>query len=229
MTAVFSTRDDLVAKHQAYLDMTTIKPPPPADTKFVKAVSCELNPGVLNDDGSPQPSPNFIFVDDCLLAAIGSRICQLLVACIEAISVVLGRPVTSVRQCSLAINKWQGMVVGHRIVLIGLVFDSRALTVGLTREYLSNVLGIIETSWTGRSTFTLEAILKLAGKLARLGEGAPWVYHLMTHIYSSIAYALREHESLLGESSSFIKLVNKLKSKILHTTNNVLFLRTFST
>ena len=90
MTAVFSTRDDLVTKHQAYLDMITIEPPPPADSKFVKAVGCELNPGVLNDNGSPQPSPNFIHVDDCLLAAIGSRIRQLLVACIKAIFVVLG-------------------------------------------------------------------------------------------------------------------------------------------
>ncbi len=40
---------------------------------------------------------------------------------------------------------------------------------------------------------------KLTGKLARLAEGANWVFHLLSHLYSSIAYALTENKRLLME------------------------------
>ncbi len=36
-------------------------------------------------------------------------------------------------------------------------------------------------------------------KLARLAEGANWVFHLLSHLYSSIAYALAENKKLLME------------------------------
>ncbi len=42
---------------------------------------------------------------------------------------------------------------------------------------------------------------KLTGKLARLAEGANWVFHVLSHLYSSIAYALAENNRLLMESS----------------------------
>jgi hypothetical protein len=40
------------------------------------------------------------------------------------------------------------------------------------------------------------------GKLARLAEGADWVFHLLSHLYLSIAYALSENKRLLTESSA---------------------------
>ena len=43
---------------------------------------------------------------------------------------------------------------------------------------------------------------KLTGKLARLAKGADWVFHLLSHLYSSIAYALSENKRLLTESSA---------------------------
>jgi hypothetical protein len=42
---------------------------------------------------------------------------------------------------------------------------------------------------------------KLTGKLARLTKGANWVFHLLSHLYLSIAYALSENKRLLTESS----------------------------
>ena len=42
---------------------------------------------------------------------------------------------------------------------------------------------------------------KLTGKLACLAEGANWVFHLLSHLYSSIAYVLAENKRLLMESS----------------------------
>jgi hypothetical protein len=43
---------------------------------------------------------------------------------------------------------------------------------------------------------------KLTGKLACLAEGANWVFHLLSHLYLSIAYALSENKRLLTESSA---------------------------
>ncbi len=43
---------------------------------------------------------------------------------------------------------------------------------------------------------------KLTGKLARLAKGANWVFHLLSHLYSSIAYTLSKNKRLLTKSSA---------------------------
>jgi hypothetical protein len=42
---------------------------------------------------------------------------------------------------------------------------------------------------------------KLTGKLAQLAKGANWVLHLLSLLYSAIAYALSKKKRLLIESS----------------------------
>jgi hypothetical protein len=42
---------------------------------------------------------------------------------------------------------------------------------------------------------------ELTGKLASLAEGANWIFHLLSHLYLSIAYALSKNKRLLTESS----------------------------
>jgi hypothetical protein len=43
---------------------------------------------------------------------------------------------------------------------------------------------------------------KLTEKLSRLAKGANWVFHLLSHLYLSFAYALSENKRLLTESSA---------------------------
>jgi hypothetical protein len=43
---------------------------------------------------------------------------------------------------------------------------------------------------------------KLTGKLARLAEGASWVFDLLSHLYLSIAYALSKDKRLMTDSSA---------------------------
>ncbi len=43
---------------------------------------------------------------------------------------------------------------------------------------------------------------KLTGKLTRLAKEANWVFHLLPHLYLSIAYALSKNKRLLTESSA---------------------------
>ena len=113
MTAHFSLRADLVEEYSDYLDMISFSPPASPETVFIHAPRCDLNPGVLDDDGNQIPMPTFVFVDDCLLAAVQQYMRQLLCGCIHAIFIVLGFPDVVLRQCPLAMNKWIGMIVCH--------------------------------------------------------------------------------------------------------------------
>lgn len=216
MTRVYSLRTDLVQKHKAYLDMIELEPPAAKGTKFTRALPCNINKGVLDENGNQMPIPNFMYVDDCLLACIRRYTLGFLAGCIEAIFVVLGNPNTKLRPCPLALDKWAGMIVGHRATLIGLTFNSRLLRIGITQEYILQVLQILDTEWPkGFRNFTLDSIVTLAGKLARLGEAAPWVFHLMTFIYSSITNALRCNEKFLLKKDfryqSFISSIKQLR------------------
>ena len=204
----------LVDKYKPYTDMVRFDPPPPPDCKFVRAAPCALNPGVLDADGNQLPIKAFIYVDDCLLAALSSYITQLMCACIHAIFVVCGFPDTTVRQCPLAMNKWKAMVVSHRAVLLGLQFDSRQLTIGVTDDYRLKVLQQLDDEWPAQvKVFTLHKLVRLAGRLARLGEGAPWVYHLMPQVFASIAYVLRQNNGfLLNENLPFQRVIKQIKA-----------------
>jgi hypothetical protein len=61
-------------------------------------------------------------------------------------------------------------------------------------------------------SFTINELEKLVGKCARLGEGANWVFHLMTHMYASTAFALKSNANFLGQrSKNFVKHLKKIK------------------
>ena len=214
MTEKYFPDKSLVDRYKEYIDMVTFEPPAPPDCTFVRAAPCALNPGVLDDNGNQLPIKAFVYVDDCLLAALRIYIVQLMCACIHAIFVVCGFPNTTVRQCPLAMNKWKALLVAHRAVLLGLQFDSRRLTMGITDDYRHKVLKQLEEEWpTQVRVFTLHKLVRLAGKLARLGEGAPWVFHLMPQVFASIAYVLRQnHDFLLDENGSFQRMIKQIKA-----------------
>jgi hypothetical protein len=53
---------------------------------------------------------------------------------------------------------------------------------------------------------------ELTGKLGHLAEGANWVFHLLTHLYASIAYAPSENKRFLEDSSpDFRTLIKSLR------------------
>ena len=58
----------LVKKHKALLAMVRWAPPPPPDTRFIQAQECSRNRSIVNRDGSTEPTPHHIYVDDNLLA-----------------------------------------------------------------------------------------------------------------------------------------------------------------
>jgi hypothetical protein len=50
---------------------------------------------------------------------------------IKSIIIVMGEPDTMVRQCPLAMDKWEDLVIRPVQTILGLVIDTHQLTVGI--------------------------------------------------------------------------------------------------
>ena len=148
--------------------------------------------------------PARIFINDSLMFALSKRHVELdrehmdmtLAAMIEAIFAVMGEPDITIRQCPLAMDKRLELIVKPIQTMIGLVIDTNRLTVAIPQQYIDEVRELLASTWhADRKSFTVNKAKKLTGKLGHLAEGAPWVHHLMTQMYASIAKALAANKS----------------------------------
>ena len=78
-----------------------------------------------------------------------------LAAAADAIFTVMGVPMTHLRQCAVALDKWKLLVVSHCLIILGLVFDTRKMTVGVTPEYRREVLHLLDSHWVNGEAFHL--------------------------------------------------------------------------
>ena len=199
---MFANRADLVIKHKRYLDMIRWEDLGLPVT-ITSAFPCTINRGIIDDFGNRIDLPACIYVDDAIMLAVSvDHMKMVLAAMIEAIFVVMGEPNESVRQCPLAMDKWSELIVGPRQMVLGLIIDTDKMTVSIPAKYCREVLQLLNTTWhSSWQRFKVSEAQKLTGKLACLAEGANWVFHLLSHLYSSIAYALSNNKALLLESS----------------------------
>ncbi len=153
-----------------------------------------------------------IYVDDILgAAAFQCNMLKLLAAIIEAIFLVCGTPNILVRQCPLSLEKWHKLIVGPRQIILGLVIDMNKMAVGMTNGYIQQCRGLLNLWDHNQRFFKVGDIPKLIRKLAGLGKRAPWIYKLMSHLYTSLAFALKSNAELLKKSSSgFQKFVKQI-------------------
>ncbi len=130
---------------------------------------------------------------------------QVLAAFIEAIFAVMGAPDTSVCHCSLAMDKWEKLHIAPIQTMLGLVIDTNRMTLSVPNNYIQSVCMLINSTWhTHCQHFTVKEAQELTGKLGHLAKGANWVFHLLTHLYASIAYAfLRTKDSWQSLLQSF--------------------------
>jgi hypothetical protein len=203
LTKVFANRPDLVVRHKKFINMLKWEKIDPS-AKLTPTFSCTINCGIMDDAGKRGDLPARIYVDDALMLALDAdHIKMVLAATIEAIFIVMGEPDVTVRQCPLAMDKWFELVFGPKQTMLGLIIDTNRLTVAIPPKYLQEVLKLLNSTWhPNRRRFKVSEAPKLTGKLARLAEGANWVFHLLSHLYSSIAYALSENKRLLTKSSA---------------------------
>ncbi len=143
-------------------------------TNITPATSCAINTEILDKHENLIPRPARIYVNDALLLALSQGHMKLVqAALIEAIFVVMGAPDETVRQCSLALDKWISLVISPRQVMLGLVIDTTTLTVSIPDLYIQEVCLLLNWTWhIHRKRFTVKEAQELTGKLGHLAEGA---------------------------------------------------------
>ncbi len=211
---MYADRPDLVIKHKYYLDMISWEEINPT-ALITQAVPCSMNKGTLDTQGNRAKLPARIYVDDALMLALSKcHIMQVLAALIEAIFVIMGKPDTTVQQCPLAMDKWLELIVAPKQRMLGRIIDTNTLTVGIPPNYVKEVLDLINTTLhLHRCCFTIGEAQRLTGKLGHLAEGAQLVFHLLTHLYASIAYGLAKNKRLhLNSSPEFRSICLSLKT-----------------
>ena len=62
------------------------------------------------------------------------------------------------------------MVVGHLMVLLGFLWNTRAMTVGIPPKFCDEVANILNTKWPeSRQFFRVHDLEEIVGKLRRIG------------------------------------------------------------
>jgi hypothetical protein len=188
-------------RHKKFIDMLKWEEIDPF-AKLTPAFSCTINCGIMDDAGNQIDLPACIYINNALMLALNAdHMKMVLAAMIEAIFIAMGKP--DVRQCPLAMDKWLELVIGPKQTMLGLIINTNRLTVAIPPKYLQEVLKIFNSTWhPNQRRFKVSEAQKLTGKLAHLVKGANWVFHLLSHLYLSIAYALSKNKSLLTKTSA---------------------------
>jgi hypothetical protein len=210
---IFSMRNDLIAKHNSLLNMLVWLDNNTLVSTLVQSFGCPIDPGIP-DQHSPLKA--YIYVDDILASAVGRQnTLQLHAAIIEAIFTVCARTMIEHHQCPLSIDKWEELVIGPIQIILGLTIDTNRMIVEITPEYFQQVLDLLTDTWPDtRRIFKVEDIQKLFEKIGLLGEGASWILKIISHVYTSLAFALNQNELLLCHCSpKFCKIVTKIERK----------------
>jgi hypothetical protein len=149
--------------------------------KLTPAFSCTINRDIMDDSRNRIDLPACIYVDNALMLALDiDHMKMILAAMIKAIFIVMGEPDVAVRQCPLAMDKWLELVIGPKQTMLGLIIDTNRLTVPIPPKILQEVLELLNPTWhPNRRRFKVSEAQKLTGNLARLAEGANWVFHLL--------------------------------------------------
>ena len=207
----------LVEKYAELLRLVRFDEEAPPNTVFVQARSCGLNTGVIDISGCRLPTPHLIYVDDNLLAERRSQMPQALASACEGVFTVMGIPTPALRPIAVALDKLEELFVSHRQVLLGLDVNTRTMTVSITSQYRNEVLSILKSTWhVHRKTFTVKEMELLVGKLGRIAQAFRPLYYLMSHLYSSLAYALKENNShLITTSRRYRSMLKTSKQPIL--------------
>ena len=129
---LWSTDSPDIARALQYLPSLQFAPSPSraAARSFVQADRDAMNPGVLRPDGTRLPPPYNMHVDDNLYADVGPLMLRTIGASVAALFAILGPPTNPAVPPALSFDKFEGSY-NHQRKMVGRLFDSRKLTVGM--------------------------------------------------------------------------------------------------
>jgi hypothetical protein len=93
------------------------------------------------------------------------------------------------------------------------------MTITISDEFRCKVLAPLTTTWhCRRESFTVKELELLVGKLGRIAQAyRPFYFLTMSHLYSSLAFALQENQAfLVNTSKRFHALIKKMKQDKIH-------------
>ena len=81
------------------------------------------------------------------------------------------------------------------------------MTLGVPSEYIEKVIKLVNDHWfkPNLKSFKVKEAEILAGQLAHITNIAPWINHLMPHVYTLIAVSLRTNCVYLSCTSKQFK------------------------
>ena len=221
-TSLFD-EESLVIKHRAHLDQLqwSKKLGRGKPEEFIPAHACQVYKGVLNSDGVPVNTPHHFFVDDDIYAEVfdKGRIERCIAAGIESLFIILGDSNLAVRQDPIAWDKLYEMVIHYINKVLGFFIDTRKMTIETPQEFVAKVAKLLSTTWgSHRKSFTVKEAEAPTGLLAFIANTAPWLRHLMSHLYTSVAYALGSNTSyLICTNKSFREQIKIAKGQVVES------------
>ena len=141
---------------------------------------------------------------------------QAIAAAIEAIFVLLGSPDLKFREMALSFKKFKGMLVSSTRTQLGMTIDTRLMECSVPETYLIRVRTLLKEHWhTNRKRFTVHEGAVLCGIIGYLAEVVPAIYHLLTHMFTSISAALDTNKRyLMASSHEFRETLREAHRKI---------------
>lgn len=185
----------LRTKHRKYLDQ--LKWDVSLDSSkakyFVPAMADSQNNGVLGDNGRPVNTPYDMFVDDLVYAEVylRQRVEQAIAASIEAMFITLGESDLLRMQDPVSWDKLVEMIISHFNKVLGVEINTRRMDVGPPPEFVARTLKQLEAFHSGRRAFTVKEMSTVVGLLGHIATTSKWLNHLLSHLYTSIASALK--------------------------------------
>jgi len=195
--------ETLVEKHRDRLNQLTWSKKLGKASKedFTPAHATTTHTGVLDSSNNPVNTPHHMFVDDDVYAEVFdvNRIERAIASGIEAVFMILGESDLSKRQDPISWDKLLEMMIHFKNIILGHLIDTRQMTVQTPPEYISKVVLLLETSWMKgkRFSFEIKQAENLTGQLGHISNTTLWLKHLLSHLYTSIAAALKSNKSYL--------------------------------
>ena len=128
----------LINKHKKHLDKLQWGKRLGKRTEFAQAHASEIYKGVKSKNGTPENTPHHLFVDEDVYAEVFDkpRVLQAAAAGIESVFTLLGESELSHRLDPIAWDKFLEMVINYTNKILGLMIDTRKMTVSTPPEFV---------------------------------------------------------------------------------------------
>ena len=191
-----SRDESLVLKHLNILSLVEFdEETDPTSVSYVQATADALHQGVYNSTlGRDVNTPHNPFVDDTLMADIRRHMLTCMAASIEALFIILGRLSENERRSPLSMDKFAEFHCSWRKQQLGLLLDTRKMTVALPEDKFQRMYNTLTTTWHhARKSFTLLEGVTLLGHLEHACTVCPWGRHLFCAIRSAVNHCIRNN------------------------------------